>query len=102
MYKGCLQHKLAQLVRRTRLVLTVNSDDPAYFRHPSYGGYINANYLYLAEVAGLDEPALADLAANSFRASFLAPAAREVHLAEVAEVLAAWRAGHGQHAALKG
>ncbi|KAL4458894.1 hypothetical protein ABPG75_013759 [Micractinium tetrahymenae] len=94
-YKGCLGEKLTQLVRDTRLVITVNSDDPAYFLPPSKaacsGGYVNANYLYLAEVAGLDEAALAELAANSFRASFLGPAAKEAHVAEVAAVLAAWQ-----------
>ncbi len=82
-------------MRDTRLVITVNSDDPAYFLPPldiqaSGGSGINANFLYLADVAGLDESALAELAANSFRASFLPPAAKEAHVAEVAAVLAAW------------
>lgn len=82
-------------MRDTRLVITVNSDDPAYFLPPldiqaSGGSGINANFLYLANVAGLDESALAELAANSFRASFLPPAVKEAHVAEVAAVLAAW------------
>lgn len=47
------------------LVVTVNSDDPAYF-----GGYVGDNYRALAALR-LDDAALAALAANSIAASFL-------------------------------
>jgi adenosine deaminase len=50
------------------LLVTNNSDDPAYF-----GGYVDDNFQALARELGLDDDTLRQLAANSFRASFLAP-----------------------------
>ncbi len=50
----------------TGVLVTINSDDPAYF-----GGYINANYLWLIQKLGLSSQQIADLHANSFKASFL-------------------------------
>jgi adenosine deaminase len=47
------------------LKVTINSDDPAYF-----GGYVNENYLAVAEGLGLSEGELEQLAKNSFEASF--------------------------------
>ena len=47
------------------VLVTVNSDDPPYF-----GGYINDNYAAVGEHLGLDRAVLAQLARNSFRASF--------------------------------
>lgn len=91
-YSGCLEGKLRQLVCGTRTPVTVNSDDPAYF-----GGYVCANYAYLARVAGLNAPQLAELAANSFRASFLLDAAaKERHCADVAAALREWQATHSE------
>lgn len=46
-YDGQLEARLSQLVA-SGLVITVNSDDAAYF-----GGYAVANYNYLARVTGL-------------------------------------------------
>ena len=48
------------------LMVTVNSDDPAYF-----GGYMNANYLAVAQSLDLSKAELTTLAINSFNASFL-------------------------------
>jgi adenine deaminase len=48
------------------LLVTINSDDPAYF-----GGYLNRNYEVLADSLGLGEAELRSLAINSFKASFL-------------------------------
>ncbi len=59
------RHNLARLLRAGALV-TVNSDDPAYF-----GGYVLDNYLSTALALDLDRDELATLAANSIRASFL-------------------------------
>ncbi|KAI7841287.1 hypothetical protein COHA_005060 [Chlorella ohadii] len=87
-YAGCLEAKLRQLVCETRVLVTVNSDDPAFF-----GGYVCANYAYLARVAGLTPAQLAALAANSFQASFLLDAAaKQRHCADVAAVLQEWQA----------
>ena len=48
------------------LVVTVNSDDPAYF-----GGYVNDNYVAVAEALGLGEADIAKLARNSIEASLI-------------------------------
>ncbi|KAG2445067.1 hypothetical protein HYH02_008934 [Chlamydomonas schloesseri] len=63
-YEGQLEKRLTQLVG-SGLVITVNSDDAAYF-----GGYAVANYNYLAQVTGMGVTQVARLAANSFEASF--------------------------------
>lgn len=60
------------------LLVTVNSDDPPYL-----GGYVNDNYQAVHTDLGLDRPALADLARNSFRASFDDPHRIAAHLAAV-------------------
>jgi len=49
----------------SHLNVTLNSDDPAYF-----GGYINDNYLVMQRAFNLSTNTLAELAKNSFRASF--------------------------------
>ena len=53
------------------LVVTVNSDDPAYF-----GGYVNDNYVAAAEALGLGEADIVKLARNSIDASLLDEADR--------------------------
>jgi adenosine deaminase len=61
------------------LLVTVNSDDPAYF-----GGYAGDNFDAVREELGLDEETLRTLAANSFEAAFLDERSRAEYLAEVA------------------
>ena len=65
---------------RSGVRVTINSDDPAYF-----GGYVADNYVALAEQAGLSASDLAELARNSFHASWLTPARRSAYLAQVDE-----------------
>jgi len=48
------------------LMVTVNSDDPAYF-----GGYVNENFIAIAEALKLTDQDIKKLAANSIDASFL-------------------------------
>jgi adenosine deaminase len=48
------------------LLVTVNSDDPAYF-----GGYVNENYLAIQKALALTRQEIVTLARNSFEASFL-------------------------------
>ena len=48
------------------LKATVNSDDPAYF-----GGYMNENYLSIAESLQLTKSELVQLAKNAFEVSFM-------------------------------
>ncbi|MDP8269190.1 MAG: adenosine deaminase, partial [Candidatus Tenebribacter davisii] len=48
------------------LFVTINSDDPAYF-----GGYLNENYIEIQKALNLTKKDIIQLAANSFKASFL-------------------------------
>jgi adenosine deaminase len=59
------EHNLGRLLD-AGLVVTVNSDDPAYF-----GGYINDNFLAAERELQLGPRRLHQLAASSFEASFL-------------------------------
>jgi adenosine deaminase len=59
------KHPLRNMLRK-QLLVTLNSDDPAYF-----GGYLNENYLALAEALELSKEEIHQLAKNSFIASFL-------------------------------
>lgn len=63
--KRMQDHNILKLLRQGVLV-TVNSDDPAYF-----GGYINENYEAICDTLALSHEELKSLAANSFKASFL-------------------------------
>ncbi|MDY7576892.1 adenosine deaminase [Herbaspirillum sp. RTI4] len=59
------QHNLARLLE-AGLAVTVNSDDPAYF-----GGYMNANFLAVAEALTLKREQIVTLARNAIAASFV-------------------------------
>ena len=60
------------------LCVTVNSDDPAYF-----GGYVNENYVAVAEALGLSREDLVRLARNSIEASLLDAPAKAALVAEL-------------------
>ncbi|HTC52045.1 MAG TPA: adenosine deaminase [Steroidobacteraceae bacterium] len=64
-------HNLKTLLEQG-LCVTVNSDDPAYF-----GGYLQENFLAVAEALSLSHAQLAQLARNSIQASFLEPASKQ-------------------------
>ena len=68
------KHNVLTLLRKGVLV-TLNSDDPAYF-----GGYLNANYEAIAEHLKASEAELKQLARNSFHASFLDEAKKQAYL----------------------
>jgi adenosine deaminase len=70
-------HNLKTLLEQG-LCVTVNSDDPAYF-----GGYLQDNYLAVAEALSLTHAQLAQLARNSIEASFLDPAVKQGWYAKV-------------------
>lgn len=59
------QHNLPQMLE-AGLMVTVNSDDPAYF-----GGYINDNFEQLFAVTGMGPAQAWQLARNSLQASFV-------------------------------
>jgi adenosine deaminase len=70
-------HNLVRLLD-AGLMVTVNSDDPAYF-----GGYVNENYYQMFEALPLRREHAQLLARNSFAASFLEPAVKQRYLDEV-------------------
>jgi len=54
------------------LLVTINSDDPAYF-----GGYMNENYLGIANALNLSKQQITELAKNSVKASWLSQNEKE-------------------------
>ena len=60
------------------LVVTINTDDPAYF-----GGYINQNFLETFAALDMDAQHARTLAANSIEASFATPAQKQADLAKL-------------------
>jgi adenosine deaminase len=70
-------HNLKQLLDRGLLV-TVNSDDPAYF-----GGYVGENFRASAAALDLSREQLLRLARNSFVASFLSDDSKRGYLEEL-------------------
>jgi len=73
------EHPLRRMMEKGLLV-TVNSDDPAYF-----GGYINENYLAITKALNLTADDVCKLARNSFEASFLEESKKDKMLAKVHE-----------------
>ncbi len=71
------EHPLKQLYDAGVLV-TINSDDP-----PMFGTTLNREYEIAADLLGLDEGGIADLAKNAVYASFLDDSARRVLLDEI-------------------
>jgi adenosine deaminase len=65
------------------LVVTVNSDDPAYF-----GGYVNENYRAVQEALGLSDEDLGRIARNSFEAAFLDAPEKQALIAQLDDALA--------------
>ncbi len=62
------------------IMATVNSDDPAFF-----GGYINENFQAAADALDLTKEDIAQLATNSFKASFLDSETKQMYVAAVKE-----------------
>jgi adenosine deaminase len=71
------QHSLKRL-HEAGLLVTINSDDPAYF-----GGYVSDNYLAAQQALGLIREDIQRFAANSFKASFLPAEDKQVLLDEL-------------------
>jgi adenine deaminase len=69
-------HNLGIMLKRG-VIVTINSDDPAYF-----GGYIADNYLASANALALTKEDMKTLAANSLKASFM-PSDRREHFLQL-------------------
>jgi adenosine deaminase len=77
-----IHHPLRRMMDKG-LMVTVNSDDPAYF-----GGYVNDNYRAVGSALSLTREEIIALARNSVQASLLSAAAKAEVLAEIDRVLA--------------
>ncbi len=73
---------LADLLR-AGVSVTVNSDDPSYF-----GGYVNDNYIAIAEALNLSADEIVTLAKNSFTGAFLSEAEQAGYLSQIENVQA--------------
>lgn len=82
-FPSMAEHNLKQMLD-ARLVVTVNSDDPAYFE-----GYLTENYLAIQRALDLSRDDVRRLAANSFKASFIGEGQRSSLLEELDEYAAA-------------
>lgn len=65
------KHNIRRLLQQG-VQVTVNSDDPSYF-----GGYMNDNFIAVAEALELSNEELKQLAVNSFEASFISDAEKQ-------------------------
>jgi adenosine deaminase len=77
-----VHHPLRRMMDKG-LIVTVNSDDPAYF-----GGYINQNYLAVSEALGLGRDEIAAIVRNGIESSLMTMSGKEQALADVDRVLA--------------
>ena len=64
-FKKLKSHNLRDLMKNN-LMVTINSDDPAYF-----GGYLNTNLIECQKTLNFSEDEIKKLAINSFKSSFL-------------------------------
>jgi len=69
------EHPLKRMMD-SGLVVTVNSDDPAYF-----GGYVGENYSAIQKALGLKGAEMRTIARNGFAASFMADEEKKASLA---------------------
>jgi adenosine deaminase len=75
-------HPLRRMMDKD-LVVTLNSDDPAYF-----GGYVNDNYRAVSDDLLLNRNEIVAIVRNGFHASLMSDAEKQKALAEVERVLA--------------
>ena len=64
------------------LLVTINSDDPAYF-----GGYMNENFIGIANALDLSHSQLSILAKNGFKGSWLSEEDKEKAYLEIDNLL---------------
>ena len=80
--KSLSEHPLRHMMEKDLLV-TLNSDDPAYF-----GGYVNDNYRALQKALDLTPGDIISIARNSFVASMMSAREKELAIAEFDSVVA--------------
>ena len=72
-------HPLKEMMDRG-IKVTVNSDDPAYF-----GGYLNDNFIAVADALQLSKEEIVQLVKNSFEASFISDGEKRTFLKKLEE-----------------
>ncbi|PMG35528.1 adenosine deaminase [Vibrio splendidus] len=77
------QHNIVELLRKG-VCVTINSDDPAYF-----GGYMNDNFLAVANAHPLTKNELVQFSINAIEASFVSPHIKEDLMTQVRQYLVA-------------
>jgi adenosine deaminase len=73
-----LDHHPIRRMLELGICATINSDDPAYF-----GGYMNENYLALANHLELTKEEIIQLTKNAFEASFISSEKKQMYLKEI-------------------
>jgi len=76
-FESYKEHNIKELLDYG-LNISVNSDDPAYFK-----GYMNQNFINLCENLPITEDDIITLVKNSFRSSFIDDELKEQYLAKV-------------------
>ena len=61
-----------------KLMVMVNSDDPAYF-----GGYLNKNFIEIQKALNLSYEEIKTLLANSFKSSFMKDTKKEEWISKI-------------------
>lgn len=74
-----INHPLKKMIDEN-LMVTINSDDPAYF-----GGYLNDNYLITTEALKLSEQEVLKIIKNSFESSFIPQKKKDYFISKVDE-----------------
>ena len=77
-----VHHPLRRMMDKG-LMVTLNSDDPAYF-----GGYVNDNYRAVSDALALGRDEIAAIVRNSVQASLMSPPEKAKVLAEIDRILA--------------
>jgi len=76
------RHPLRRMMDKG-LIVTVNSDDPAYF-----GGYVNDNYRAVSDALSLQRDEIVAIVRNGIQASLLTPSEKDKAVAEINRALA--------------
>ena len=76
-FKKLEEHNLKQMLDK-KLMVMINSDDPAYF-----GGYINKNLIDIQAALNLSENDIRTLIINSFKSSFLQEEEKKKWISEI-------------------
>ncbi|MGH7917772.1 MAG: adenosine deaminase [Candidatus Binataceae bacterium] len=82
-FSSMARHNLKRLLE-AGLMVTINSDDPAYF-----GGYVGENYIAAQAALDLSREQICELAANGFTAAFISDHEKKRYLQELADYVKA-------------